>query len=184
MGLFDKLFSNKDKQTDKKISESEIKKHFDSPYGKFWYSSTPACQEYGYECEIDWNDGDDEKALVFVETDTPETDGARLCYERFERIFQDKQRFDTEAKNIVADFIISHPQYFFDSTYEEVGKDILLENMKIIWLGVRRNEDIEYSMETYYVRADNTHLAISKDGNKKIDYDDTSEMCHREYSFR
>lgn len=66
MGLFDKLFSNKDKQTDKKISESEIKKHFDSPYGKFWYSSTPACQEYGYECEIDWNDGDDEKALVFV----------------------------------------------------------------------------------------------------------------------
>ena len=58
------------------------------------------------------------------------------------------------------------------------------ENMKIIWLGVRRDGDIEYSMETYYVRADNTHLAISKDGNKKIDYDDTSEMCHREYSFR
>ncbi len=181
MGLFDKLFSNKDKKSDKKNKEKDEKKYFDSPYGKFWYDSTPACEEYGYDCEIDWNDGDEEKTWVFVETDTPETEEARLCYERFERIFQDKQRYDFEAKNTVAGFIISHPEYFFDSTYEKVGKDILIENMKITWLGVRRNGDIEYDMDTYYVRADNMHLTVCDDGIKKIEYDDTSEMCHKEY---
>lgn len=182
MGLFDKIFSNKEKQSEKTY-EKEVQKNFDSPYGKFWYSSTPACDEYGYECEIDWNDGDAVKACVFVETDTLETEEAGLCYERFERIFQDRQRFDYEAKNIVAEFIISHPQYFFDSLYEEVDKETLIDNMKIIWLGVRRNGDIEYSMETFYVDADNTLLIVSNDGSKKIEYDDTSEMCHREYLF-
>ena len=164
---------------DKKIAEKkEI--YFESPYGTFWYLSAPDHGMYGYECEIDWNDSGEKEDTVYIETDTPEGKEAVLCFERFERFFLDKHSTDFNVKNIVAEYITSHPQLFFDKLYPVVGKATLIEDAKIYWLGFLRNGDTQYEMDMQHVDAENIKITIKKDGSCKIEYDDPSEGRHYE----
>ena len=173
MGLFSNLFSKKEKR--EKAEETDEKK-FESSYGTFWYSESPAYNEYGYECEIDW-DGRDIPSVVFIETDSLASKDARLCYERFVRIYSDKDRFDYNVKNHIAEFIMSHPDLFRDVT----DRDTIIGYMSLVWLGVRRNGDIECSMDGC-LNAVHINLLLREDGTKEIEYDDDDDMSHKKFS--
>lgn len=174
MGILSNLFSKKEKEIEEKTDPNK----FESPYGTFLYSGDAVNNEYGFECEINWNEGDI-PSFVFIETDTLDSKDYRLCYERFERIYEDKDRFDYDSKSQIADFILSHPDLFPHA--EDCGKDKLIEYMQLDWLGIRRNGDIECSMDGC-LNAAYIHLSLRADGSKEIEYNDNNGMCHRKFA--
>lgn len=174
MGLFSKLFAKKENEVEKKPDDNR----FESPYGTFFYSDDDVNSEYGYECEISWNEGD-VPSCVFIETDTLDNKEYRLCYERFERIYADKDSFDYDCKSQIADFMLSHPELFPSAA--ERGKDKLIEYMDLGWLGIRRNGDIECTMDGC-LHASHIHLLVRENGSKEIEYDDDNEMNHKKFS--
>ena len=182
MGLFSKLFSKKDKDTETNTEKPAEKKEerisFESPHGSWIYSASPVNNEYGYECEIYWHEDDEVPMCVFIETESPDNTDHRLCYERFERIYADRFSAEEDAKNIISDFILSHLDLF--PSADDCSKEKLNSYMDLTWLGIRRNGDIEWSFDGC-IQADYLHLLIREDGSKKLEYEDMDERCHKEF---
>lgn len=103
-----------------------------------------------------------------------------FSYEGFEGIYADKDRFDYDAKSQIAEFMLSHPELFPSAA--ERGKDKIIGYMKLGWLGIRRNGDIECSMNGC-LHAYHIHLLMREDGSKEIEYDDHNEKDHKKFSF-
>ncbi len=163
MGLFDKIFAKNENKTPEKQKDRIT---FDSPYGEFVYSAAPACNEYGYETETDWytNGTRADKTTVYIDTDTPETTEAGICYERLERLLSDKERTDLVIKKYAADFFLSKPELLRGDHSEEE----LIDELEIVWIGLYRNGDTRFSFDTYWTDADDVAVVIKADGSKSV----------------
>ncbi len=172
MGLFDKIFSKKERETDKTKEERIC---FDSPYGKFNYINTPGVDEYGYEGYVEWYPkGIEESTEAYIETDTPETTESGICFSRFEKLFSDKERIDYEMKKSAADYFLFKPDLLIGETSEEE----LIGDMEIIWIGVYRNGDTKFSIDACGLEADEISVTLKADGSKEIRY---VAGCFNEY---
>ena len=163
MGLFDKIFAKKENNTEDKKEE---RISFDSPHGRFAYFATPACNEYGYEAYVDWypNGIEEESTEVYIDTDTPETTKAGICYERFERLIAEKERTDLEIKKYAADYFLSKPELLRG----EYSEEDLIEEMEIIWIGFYRNGETHFSFDTCWTDADDVKVVMKADGSKEV----------------
>lgn len=100
MSLFSKLFhkgEKKEKAEDKKVNPNVIK----MSCGSFLFADDDPIK-VGYEADIDWYEKTSDlyyqPVSVFVEVDTPGTRDAFIGLERFNRIYEDRERIDYKVK--------------------------------------------------------------------------------------
>lgn len=97
MGLFDKLFSKKEKEP---AAPKKDKIIIEKPYGHFEYFANPNTNEYGYEIYITGEEGEID---VYLDTDSPDTTEASFCFGRYEEFLTDKENRIYEVSKFVND---------------------------------------------------------------------------------
>lgn len=176
MGLFSKLFSKKGSAPP---PPQEERKFFDSPYCRFYYTASPAVGEFGYEGTVDRGNGTDGTELyLFVETDSPDSANAGLCYARLEAAFSDPDRIDLRVKKLVTDYFMLKPA--FRNEERSLTEQELIDNTDILWIGFFRNGDIQFDVEAYEFYATDIMLTIKTGGSIEIRYRDYDNTEHHD----
>ena len=128
MSIFSKLF-HKDEEKEaaaKKVDPNVV----ELPCGKFIYAEDDP-DEIGYEGEIDWYEKTSDlyyqPVSVFIEVDTPGTKDAGLGFERFTRLYEDRERIDFKMKLAVAEVA---------DYADRMSKDEFIEKSKIVFISV------------------------------------------------
>ncbi|HBI86222.1 MAG TPA: hypothetical protein DDX71_08090 [Ruminococcus sp.] len=178
MGLLGKLFGKKQQEA---AAPPPSQPGFETPLGSFHYSSSPACNEYGYEADIPWylpgTGRSDEPLSVFIDTDSPESIDAGLCCEKLERIYADRIRVDFELKKQVADFFLFRP----DTVERDITEEKLIEDMELCWMAVRRDGSTEFSLHSCFILPGEIMVIYKADGSKEVRYRDPqnedAEVC-------
>ena len=121
MSIFSKLFHKDEKKeaSDKKADPNVV----ELPCGKFIYAEDDP-DEIGYEGEIDWYY---QPVEVFIEVDTPGTKDAGLGFERFTRLYEDRERIDFKMKLAVAEAA---------DYADRMSRDEFIEKSKIVFISV------------------------------------------------
>lgn len=140
-----------------KEQKKNLKKHirFDTPFCSFLWEDQA---EPGYEGEI-------EKLIQVM----PELNEIRpgKCYRKLESILSDKERIDTEIRQVIADYFWFKPELISEnSTREE-----LIEGISVSFITVYRNGVTEYgifNVKDIYV--DDLRVIINEDGTRDIQY--------------
>ncbi len=161
MGLFGRKKKGPEKKQEERIT-------FDSPLGKFYYINNPPTNEYGYEGSIIWkaSGASEEETSVYIDADSPDTTQAGLCYSRLEALFADQNRVEDENTDIIADHFTRMP----DMVKTGYSRNTCSDDMTLIWLGVFRNGDTQFSYDSAGIYADDICLTIHADGSKEIEY--------------
>ena len=161
MGLFGKKKKEPEKAQPEKIM-------FDSPLGTFTYINNPGANEFGYEGETQWQSSGrtDPSITVYIDTDSPESTQAGLCYARLEEIFADQERVDDEITERIADHFLSMPNMIAGG----YNKQMITDELELCWLGVFRNGDTQFSYDSAGLYASDISVTIHADGSKEIEY--------------
>lgn len=161
MGLFGRKKKEPEKPKEERIT-------FDSPLGKFYYINNPPTDEYGYEGYIIWTASgtSEEETSVYIDADSPDTTQAGLCYSRLEALVADQERVDDEITERIADHFLSMPNMIAGG----YNKQMITDGMTLIWLGVFRNGDTQFSYDAAGIYADDICLTVHADGSKEIEY--------------
>ena len=167
------LFGRKKKEEKPEKAQPE-KLMLDSPLGTFTYINNPGANEFGYEGYIQWYAGsvEDEITTAYIDTDSPESTQAGLCYARLEGLFADRDRVEAEMTERIADHFLSMP----DMIVSGYNKQMITDDMELFWLGVFRNGDTQFSYDAAGVYANDITVTIHADGSRKIEYRYESEM--------
>lgn len=121
MSIFSKLFHKDEKKEDAaKTADPNV---VELPCGKFLYAEDDP-DEIGYEGEIDWYY---QPVEVFIEVDTPGTKDAGLGFERFTRLYEDRERIDFKMKLAVAEAA---------DYADRMSRDEFIEKSKIVFISV------------------------------------------------
>ena len=160
-------------KTEKIVKDDML--YFDSPFGRFLQT---ASDDFGFECDIAWNDENKEKTTVYVETDKPGIMHVEYCYKKFKKLYKIKQKVDDEARQSMAEYFCGHPQYLLEDS-KDINKYDLFIRSEIYWLGIYRNGDVSYAISSQEVNADNIKVTRKKNGRKEIQFFDLSEKCQR-----
>ncbi len=174
MGLFSKLFSKKE---EKEKLPKEEPFHFDSPYCRFYYMSNPNTNEFGYEGEFKRSEDDIDELTIYLDTDSPESLDANLCYTRLQDILSGREDINEEVKRSMTDYFLSRPELTDDSCAEQE----LLNGFLLSWLGIFRNGEIQLSFDNSGIYADDITVRLKADGTKEIKYfdDNYEEHCDK-----
>ena len=161
------LFSRKKKEEKPEKAQPE-KIKFDSPLGTFTYINNPGANEFGYEGETQWQPSErtDPSITVYIDTDSPESTQAGLCYARLEEIFADQERVDDEITERIADYFLAKP----DMISQGSNKRSIMDELELSWLGVFRNGDTQFSYDSSVLYASDISVTIHADGSKEIEY--------------
>lgn len=161
MGLFGRKKKEPEKPKEEKIT-------FDSSLGTFYYINNPPTDEFGYECYIDLaaNGTQEQEVSVYIDADTPDTTQAGRCYARLEELVADWYRVSYEISHLAAGYFMRKPG-MFNANYTE---QMLAEDMRICCLGVFRNGDTQFSLDTCGIYADMVSVTRHADGSKDIEY--------------
>ena len=161
------LFSRKKKEEKPEKAQPE-KIKFDSPLGTFTYINNPGANEFGYEGYIQWYAGsvEDEITTAYIDTDSPESTQAGLCYARLEGLFADRDRVEAEMTERIADYFLRAP----DMIASGYNKQMITDDSQLFWLGVFRNGDTQFSYDTAGVYANDITVTIHADGSREIEY--------------
>ena len=164
------LFSKKKKEPEK----AQEKLMLNSPLGTFTYINNPGANEFGYEGYIQWYAGsiEDEITTAYIDTDSPESTQAGLCYARLEGLFADRDRVEAEMTERIANYFLRAP----DMIASGYNKQMITDDSQLFWLGVFRNGDTQFSYDAAGVYANDITVTIHADGSRKIDYRYESEM--------
>ena len=164
------LFSKKKKEPEK----AQEKLMLNSPLGTFTYINNPGVNEFGYEGYIQWyaDSIEDEITTAYIDTDSPESTQAGLCYARFEALFADRDRVEAEMTERIADYFLAKP----DIIASGYNKQMITDDSQLFWLGVFRNGDTQFSYDAAGVYANDITVTIHADGSRKIEYRYESEM--------
>lgn len=167
------LFSRKKKEEKPEKAQPE-KLMLDSPLGTFTYINNPGANEFGYESETRWEQSgrSDPIITVYIDTDSPESTQAGLCYAKLEEIVADQERIDKDITERIADHFLSMP----DMIASGYNKQMITDDMELFWLGVFRNGDTQFSYDAAGVYANDITVTIHADGSRKIEYRYRSEM--------
>jgi hypothetical protein len=159
------LFGRKKKKSEKEKKERLI---LNSPLGTFYYINNPPTDEYGYEGYIIWTASgtSEEETSVYIDADSPDTTQAGLCYSRLEALVADQNRVEDENTDIIADHFTRMP----DMVKTGYSRNTCSDDMTLIWLGVFRNGDTQFSYDSAGIYADDICLTIHADGSKEIEY--------------
>ncbi|MBR4495477.1 MAG: hypothetical protein IKP14_12330 [Clostridiales bacterium] len=124
MSIFSKLFhkDERNEAADKKADPNVV----ELPCGKFIYAEDDP-DEIGYEGEIDWYY---QPVEVFIEVDTPGIRDAGLGFERFTRLYEDRERIDFKMKLAVAEAA---------DYADRMSRDEFIEKSKIVFISVYSN---------------------------------------------
>ena len=98
--------------------------------------------------------------------DSPDTTQAGLCYSRLEALFADQNRVEDENTDIIADHFTRMP----DMVKTGYSRNTCSDDMTLIWLGVFRNGDTQFSYDSAGIYADDICLTVHADGSKEIEY--------------
>ena len=163
MGLFGR---KKKEEKPEKAQPEKIK--FDSPLGTFTYINNPGANEFGYEGYIQWYAGsiEDDITTAYIDTDSPESTQAGLCYARLEGLFADRDRVEAEMTERIADYFLAKP----DMVSQGSSKRSIMDGLELYWLGVFRNGDTQFSYDTAGVYANDITVTIHADGSREIEY--------------
>lgn len=161
MGLFGRKKKEPEKPKEERIT-------FDSPLGKFYYINNPPTDEYGYEGYIIWTASgtSEEETSVYIDADSPDTTQAGLCYSRLEALVADQDRIEDEMTDIIAGHFMRKP----DMIARGYMNNMVADGMTLIWLGVFRNGDTQFSYDAAGIYADDICLTVHADGSKEIEY--------------
>ncbi|WP_155984111.1 hypothetical protein [Ruminococcus sp. FC2018] len=159
------LFGKKKKEPEKAQQEKLM---LNSPLGTFTYINNPNVNEFGYEGYIDWYDGgiESEITTAYIDTDSPDITRAELCYARLEELFADKDRVENEITERIADHFLRSP----DMIASGYNKQMIMDDMQLIWLGVFRNGDVQFSFDDVGIYASDISVTIHADGSREIEY--------------
>ena len=165
MSLFSKLF-HKDEKKEKTNDPNVI----ELPFGSFTFSGDDPL-EIGYEAEIDWyektSDLHYQPVSVFIEVDTPGTRDAFIGLERFNRIYEDRERTDYKVKLAVTEHYLGDKSSIVTDFGEEMSKEEFLEELKIDFIAVYRCGKIVYSVEFPCFRDNGDDVVVLFDENDK-----------------
>ena len=161
------LFGRKKKEEKPEKAQPE-KLMLDSSLGTFTYINNPGVNEFGYEGYIQWYAGsiEDETTTAYIDTDSPESTQAGLCYARLEGLFADRDRVEAEMTERIADHFLSMPNMIAGG----YNKQMITDNSQLFWLGVFRNGDTQFSYDTAGVYANDITVTIHADGSREIEY--------------
>lgn len=161
------LFSRKKKEEKPEKAQPE-KIMFDSPLGTFTYINNPGANEFGYEGYIQWYAGsiEDEITTAYIDTDSPESTQAGLCYARLEALFADRDRVEAEMTERIADHFLSMPN-MVASGY---NKWMIIDELELYWLGVYRNGDVKFLFDSVGVYVSDIDVTVHAGGNREIEY--------------
>lgn len=161
------LFSRKKKEEKPEKAQPE-KLMFDSPLGTFTYINNPGANEFGYESETRWEQSGRSNPIitVYIDTDSPESTQAGLCYARLEGLFADRDRVEAEMTERIADYFLAKP----DMIASGYNKQMITDDSQLFWLGVFRNGDTQFSYDTAGVYANDITVTIHADGSREIEY--------------
>ena len=120
MSVFSKLFHKDEKKEAEKNADPNV---VELPCGRFIYAEDDP-DEIGYEGEIDWYY---QPVEVFIEVDTPGTKDAGLGFERFTRLYEDRERIDFKMKLAVAEVA---------DYADRMSRDEFIEKSKIVFISV------------------------------------------------
>ena len=164
------LFGKKKKEPEK----AQEKLMLDSPLGTFTYINNPGVNEFGYEGETRWEQSgrSDPIITVYLDTDSPESTQAGLCYAKLEGLFADRDRVEAEMTERIADHFLSMP----DMIVSGYNKQMITDDMELFWLGVFRNGDTQFSYDAAGIYANDITVTIHTDGSREIEYRYESEM--------
>ena len=128
MSIFSKLFHKDEKKEEAaKTADPNV---VELPCGKFIYADDDP-DEIGYEGEIDWYEKTSDlyyqPVSVFIEVDTPGTKDAGLGFERFTRLYEDRERIDFKMKLAVAEVA---------DYADRMSRDEFIEKSKIVFISV------------------------------------------------
>lgn len=163
MGLFSR---KKKEEKPEKVQPEKIM--FDSPLGTFTYINNPGANEFGYEGYIQWYAGsvEDDITSAYIDTDSPESTQAGLCYARLEGLFADRDRVEAEMTERIADYFLRTP----DMIAGGYNKQMITDELELCWLGVFRNGDTQFSYDSAGLYASDISVTIHADGSKEIEY--------------
>ena len=164
MGLFSKVFSKKEEK--EKLPEEEPF-YFDSPYCRFHYMSAPAANAFGYEGEIQTSDDGQEFLTVYLDTDSPQTLDANICYARLENMLSGREDMNYEIRKSMTDYFLSRPELVSESSTEAE----IFNGFVATWLGIFRNGEIQLSFNSDGIYAGDIEVLLKADGTKEIKYD-------------
>ena len=152
----------------KKKEQKPERIKFESPHGTFYYINNPNVNEFGYEGETQWQESGrvDPSITVYIDTDSPESTQAGLCYARLEEIFADQERVDDEITERIADHFLSMPNMIAGG----YNKQMITDELELCWLGVFRNGDTQFSYDSAGLYASDISVTIHADGSKEIEY--------------
>ncbi len=171
MGLFSKFFSKKEEK--EKLPKKEPF-HFDSPYCRFYYMSNPDTNEFGYEGEMKLSGDWAEYLTLYIDTDSPETLDANLCYTRLQNILSGREDINQEVKRSMTDYFLSRPELTDDSCAEQE----ILNGFELSWLGIFRNGEIQLSFDASGIYVSDITVRLKADGTKEIKYTDDNYEEH------
>ena len=170
MGLFDKLFSKKEREP---AAPKEDEIIIEKPYGRFKYFSSPNVNEYGYEIFIT---GEDDEIDVYLDTDSPDTTEASFCFGKYEEFLSDKENRIYELKKIVVEYFLFKP----DMVPEGHDEEKMMEETKLTWMGFFRNGNVQYGFFDVGAYANDVLLTVKSDGSRELKYRDYDNEEHIE----
>ena len=176
MGLFDKLFSKKEKEP---AAPKKDKIIIEKPQGHFEYFANPNTNEYGYEIYITGEEGEID---VYLDTDSPDTTEASFCFGRYEEFLTDKENRIYEVSKFVNDYFLFKPDLLPEGQDEEK----MMEETELTWMGFFRNGDVQYGFFNVGAYVDDVLLTVKKDGSmelKYVDYDHEEHIVNIQLSF-
>ena len=169
MSLFSKLFlkgEKKEKAEDKKANPNVIK----MSCGSFLFADDDPL-EIGYEADIDWYEKTSDlyyqPVSVFVEVDTPGTRDAFIGLERFNRIYEDRERTDYKVKQAVTEHYLGDKSSIVTDFGEEMSKEEFMDELKIDFIAVYRCGKIVYSVEFPCFRDNGDDVVVIFDENDR-----------------
>ena len=172
MGLFDKLFSKKEKEP---VAPKKDEIIIEKPYGRFKYFAHPYTNEYGYEIFITGEDGEID---VYLETDSPDTTEASFCFGKYEEFLSDKENRIYEVSKIVNEYFLHKPDLLPEGQDEEK----MMEETELTWMGFFRNGDVQYDFFSVGAYVDDAMLTVKNDGHMELKYKDYNHeehiVCH------
>ena len=169
MGLFDKLFSKKEKEP---VAPKEDEIIIEKPYGRFIYSAAPASNEYGYEIFITEEEGEID---VYLDTDSPDTTEASFCFGKYEEFLSDKENRLYEVSKIVNDYFLFKPDLLPEGQDEEK----MMKETELTWMGFFRNGDVQYGFYNVGAYVDDVLLTVKNDGQRELTYVDYDREEHK-----
>ena len=170
MGLFDKLFSKREKEP---VAPKKDEIIIEKPYGRFKYFATPNVNEYGYENFLTEEDGE---INVYLETDSPDTTEASFCFGKYEEFLSDKENRIYEVSKIVNEYFLHKP----DLLPEEQDEEKMMEETELTWMGFFRNGDVQYDFFSVGAYVDDAMLTVKNDGHMELKYKDYNHEEHIE----